>query len=120
MSASRPSSGSRLRSLIVLLVAAGCGQGALEANGTPSRTVVLDAGRAFDLTLQTSGPGEYASPPLVSSGAVVFREVELVGPPVPAGPRQRFRFAAVAPGVAVLVFHHTGMMPTVEDTIEVH
>jgi hypothetical protein len=39
---------------------------------------------------------------------------------VPAGPTQRFRFEAVSQGVAVIVFHHTGQSPTIEDTIIVH
>jgi hypothetical protein len=46
--------------------------------------------------------------------------VRLVGPTVPAGPTQLFRFEAVQPGVAVIVFQHTAQGPTLEDTINVH
>ncbi|HEX3197177.1 MAG TPA: hypothetical protein VHR39_06420 [Propionibacteriaceae bacterium] len=108
------------RGFVVALALVGCGQGPFEANGIPSRTVSIEAGRELDLTLQTIGPGEYASPPSVSSAVVRFLDVQLVTPPVPAGPTQRFRFETVAPGMAVIVFHHTAQAPTVEDTVTVH
>ena len=106
-----------LRGLIVALGLMGCGQGPLEANGAPSHTLTITAGRGLEVILQTIGPGEYESPPLVSSSGVRFLDVGLVTPAVPAGPTQRFRFEAVGPGVAVIVFHHTGQGPTIEDTI---
>jgi hypothetical protein len=109
-----------LRGLIVALGLTGCGQGPLEANGVPSHTLSITTGRELEITLQTIGPGEYASPPLVSSTGVRFLGVRLVTPPVPAGPTQRFRFEAVGQGVAVIVFHHTSQSPTIEDTIIVH
>jgi hypothetical protein len=56
----------------------------------------------------------------VSSAAVRFLDVRLVTPAVPAGPTQRFRFEAVGPGLAVIVFHHTVQGPAIEDTIDVH
>jgi hypothetical protein len=110
----------QLCGLIVALGVSGCGQGPLEANGVPSQTLSIKAGRELELTLQTIGPGEYASPPLVSSAAVRFLDVRLVTPAVPAGPTQRFRFEAVGPGVAVIVFRHTVQDPAIEDTISVH
>ena len=110
----------QLCGLSVALGLAGCGQGPLEANGVPSQTLSIKAGRELELTLQTIGPGAYASPPLVSSAAVRFLDVQLVTPAVPAGPTQRFRFEAVGPGVAVIVFHHTVQGPAIEDTINVH
>ena len=110
----------QLRGLIVALGLVGCGQGPLEANGVPSQTLTIKAGRELELTLQTIGPGEYASPPLVSSAAVRFLDVWLVAPNVPAGPTQRFRFEAVRPGVAVIVFQHTAQGLTIEDTVNVH
>lgn len=110
----------QLRGLIVALGLVGCGQDPLEANGIPSHTLTIKAGRELELTLQTIGPGEYASPPLVSSAAVRFLDVRLVAPPVPAGPTQLFRFEAVQPGLAVIVFQHTAQGPTIEDTINVH
>ena len=109
-----------LRGLIVALGLTGCGLGPLEANGLPSHTLSITAGRDLEITLQTIGPGEYASPPLVSSGGVRFLGARLVTPAVPAGPTQLFRFEAVSQGVAVIVFHHTGQNPTIEDTIVVH
>ena len=104
----------------VALGLAGCGQGPFEANGIPSQTLSMMAGRELDLTLQTIGPGEYVSPPSVSSAVLRFLSVRLVTPPVPAGVTQRFRFEAVAPGTAVIVFHHTDDDPTIEDTVDVN
>jgi len=109
----------KLPGLIAALALVACGQGPLEANGIPSHTISITAGRELDLTLQTIGPGEYASPPLVSSAVVRFLDVREVGPPVPAGATQRFRFATVGPSVAVIVFHHTAEGPTIEDTVDV-
>jgi hypothetical protein len=107
----------QLRGLIAALGLVGCG-GPLEANGAPSQSLTIKAGRELELTLHTTGPGEYASPPLVSSAAVRFLEVRVVAPN-PAGPTQRFRFEAVQPGVAVIVFQHTAQGPTIEDTVNV-
>lgn len=109
-----------LGGLIAALGLLGCGESPVEANASPSHTLSIKAGRELELTLQTIGPGEYASPPLVSSAVVRFLDVRQVTPPVPAGPTQRFRFEAVARGVAVIVFHHTAEGPTIEDTVNVH
>jgi hypothetical protein len=87
--------------------------------GTPDRTVFVAVGQELDMTLQTIGPGEYASPPTISSGALRFLDVIMVTPAVPAGPTQRFRFRAEAPGQAVVTFHPTGQSPAVEDTVNV-
>ena len=110
----------QLQVVLVTLGLLGCGEGPLAVNGNPSETFSITAGRALELSLQTIGPGEYASPPLVSSAVVRFRDVRLITPAVPAGPTQGFRFDAVGPGVAVIVFHHTAQGPTIEDTIRVH
>ena len=110
----------RLTGVIVILAVSSCGQGSLEANGLPSHSISIKAGRTLELTLQAIGPGEYASPPSVSSPAVRWRDVELVTPAVPAGPTQRFRFEAMAPGQAVIQFHHTAQGTTIEDTVDVH
>ena len=109
---------SEVRGLIVAIGLVGCGQGPLEMNGVPSQTLTIKAGRELELTLQTIGPGEYASPPLVSSAALRFLGVRL-GTPNPAGPRQQFRFEAVQPGVSIIVFQHTAQGPTIEDTVNV-
>lgn len=109
----------RARDFVLALGLAGCSQGPLETNGSPSHTISIKAGRELELTLQTIGPGEYVSPPRVSSAAVRFLDVRQ-GTPVPAGATQLFRFEAVAPGVAVIVFQHKLQGPTIEDTIRVH
>ena len=88
-----------------------------------SQSFTVPAGTKFSVTLQTIGPGEYASPPTVSSGAVQFLDVSLVGPYVPAGPTQQFRFNATTRGNAIIVFRHIGAggpeMLSVEDTVGV-
>lgn len=109
----------QVRGFVLALGLVGCSQGSLEANGAPGRTFSIEAGRELELTIQTIGPGEYVSPPAVSSAAVRFLDVRQ-GNPVPAGVTQHFRFEAVAPGVAVVVFHHKLQGPTIEDTILVH
>lgn len=91
----------------------------VSVTGSASRTLSADAGSEIDITLQTIGPGEYASPPAISSASVRFLGASLVGPAVPAGPTQRFRFRAVASGRAIIGFQHTGQGPAVEDTVDV-
>jgi hypothetical protein len=105
--------------MILALLLAACSAEPLSQNGEPGRTLSVRAGQKLDLELQTIGPGEYASPPAVSSPAIQFLGVALVSPAVPAGPTQRFSFQAMAPGTAIIVFHHSGQNPTVEDTVSV-
>ncbi|HEX6532976.1 MAG TPA: hypothetical protein VF041_00180 [Gemmatimonadaceae bacterium] len=88
-------------------------------NGRMSRTLSTQVGSEVDITLGTVGPGEYASPPSVSSPSVRFVSVSYVSPAVPAGPTQLFRFEAVSKGRAVIVFRHTDDDPVVQDTIDV-
>jgi hypothetical protein len=104
---------------LILAGVFGCG-GPLEANGDPSRSFSIAAGQELELTLGTTGPGGYASPPDISTSAVRFLDVRLVGPPTPGGVRQLFRFKGMAPGVAVIVFHNAEQDRTVEDTVNVH
>jgi hypothetical protein len=111
-----------MRTLLGGLVFAGvfgC-DGPLEANGEPSRSFSIEAGQELELTLGTTGPGGYASPPEISSSAVRFLDVGIVGPPTPGGARQLFRFKGIVPGVAVIVFHNAEQDRTVEDTVNVH
>jgi hypothetical protein len=111
------------RFVVLVVVALGlgaCGPEAVEANGHPNEVLSITVGQELDLTLQTIGPGEYASPPAVSTGAIQFLGVSLVSPAVPAGPTQQFRFTGVRRGTAVIVVHHTGQGATVEATVEVH
>ncbi|MCC6929464.1 MAG: hypothetical protein IT359_10780 [Gemmatimonadaceae bacterium] len=84
-----------------------------------NRRVTAHVGDQITITLQTIGPGEYASPPTISSPAVVFRDVSGCGTPVPAGPTQCFHFRAAAPGQALLTFAHTGTNALVQDTVDV-
>jgi hypothetical protein len=97
----------------------GCG-GPLEANGSSGGSFSIEAGQELELTLGTTGPGEYGSPPDISSPALRFLDVRVVGPFTPGGARQRFRFKGMAPGVAVIVFHNAVQDRTVEDTVNVH
>jgi len=95
----------------------------IDIKGSNSQSFTVPAGSEFAVTLQTIGPGEFASPPTVSSGSVQFRDVSLISPYVPAGPTQQFRFNATTRGSAIIVFQHTGaggpeMLP-VEDTVQV-
>lgn len=101
------------------LLLTACGAEPLAQDGAPGKTLSAVVGQNLDLKLQTIGPGEYASPPAISSPAVRFLGVSLIGPAVPAGVTQRFSFQAVAPGSAIILFHHTGQNPMVEDTVEV-
>ena len=86
---------------------------AVSVTGGASRSVAASVGDEIDITLQTVGFGEYASPPEVSSSAVQFLSVGQASVTVPAGPTQIFRFRAVAPGQAIVVFTHTGQVPPV-------
>src|SRR4051794_29351663 len=63
-----------------------------------NRRVSAAVGDHIEITLQTIGPGEYSSPPAISSAAVTFLDVVGCGDPVPAGPTQCFRFRAAARG----------------------
>jgi hypothetical protein len=99
------------------LLLGACGPEPLAQSGAGTTTVAI--GQELDFKMQTIGPGEYASPPTVSSRAVEFLGAAFIGPAVPAGPTQRFSFRAVGRGMAIIVFHHTGQNPTVEDTVYV-
>jgi hypothetical protein len=108
---------SRLVDSVLLLAAACSAESAISANGIPSRTFDVGLGQEVALTLQTVGPGAYASPPVISGAAVEFLDVALVMPSVPAGPTQRFRFMASARGQAIVQFRQTVSGLIVEDTI---
>lgn len=92
------------------------GTDVVSAQGKPSRTLVLDVGQELQVTLGTVGPGEYSSP-AISTSVLRFLDVSFVSPYIPAGPRQRFRFQAEAPGQVVLLFEHTGDNAVVRDTV---
>lgn len=83
----------------------------LAERASPSRTIRVAAGQELHLTIGTVGPGEYASPPSVSAPVLQFLGMEFVGPFVPAGPQQEFRFRAAAPGLATISFHPLATTP---------
>jgi hypothetical protein len=112
----------RVVPILTILIASACGEKnpvSVSIKGSTSQTLTVPARTQFTVTLQTIGPGEYGSPPTVSSGAVDFLDVSLVSPYVPAGPTQRFRFDATTRGKAIIVFQHTGNNRTVEYTVDV-
>jgi hypothetical protein len=112
----------RLVPILTILTASACAGTnpvSVSIKGNTSQSLTVPAGTQFSVTLQTVGPGEYGSPPTVSSEAVHFLDVSQVIPNVPAGPTQRFRFGATTRGKAIIVFQHTGNNRTVEDTVDV-
>ena len=101
------------------LVACGHEPTAVGLTGADDHSVTVPVGGEVSLTTVTVGPGEYESPPAISPAILRFVTVEYVGPYTPGGPRQQFHFAALAPGQAVVRFHHTGYDPDVVDTVVV-
>ncbi len=74
------------------------------------RSVMAEVGDTIEVTLQTIGPGQYGDP-ILSAGTVLFLDQELVGPPNPGGPTQRYRFEAAASGQCAITIPHTGGFP---------
>jgi len=81
------------------------------------RTISLPVGSEIDVTLQTIGPGQYATPQ-VSSAAVQFIAASFVTPFVPAGPTQQFRFDVVAAGQATILIQGAGNNPAFQVTVK--
>ena len=107
--------------VVAFAILSACGLEQLVSTyGYPGRSLSVAVGQGLNVTLQTVGPGEYASPPTVSSVALRFLGDSLIGPPIPAGPTQQFRFIGQVHGQAIITFHHTGDNPTVVDTVFVH
>ncbi len=102
---------------LVLLGSIGCGGDSQTLTNPGNGTFAYSRGQTFAIVLQTIGPGEYASPPAMSSDAVRFLDVSQAALSVPAGPTQKFRFLAANAGQAVIVFQNTGLSRTVTDTI---
>jgi hypothetical protein len=66
----------RILSLLsAIAVVAACSDDIVGANGVPSRSMSLKVGETLELTLQSIGPGEYASPPAISSALLRFLDV---------------------------------------------
>jgi hypothetical protein len=112
----RPSTNSEAVKSVVDSLAAPDG---LALRSNDNQTVIIHVGQELQITLGTVGPGDYTVPPKVSSAVLSFLSASYVGPYVPAGPRQTFRFKAVATGKAIILFEHTGWGRKVEDTVEV-
>lgn len=111
----------QMRTLSMMVIAVACGADtivALKASDR-NRRVSAHVGDRIEITLQTIGSGEYASPPNISSPAVVFLDVAGCGEPVPAGATQCFHFRAAQSGLAVITFIHTERNAAVQDTIDV-
>ena len=77
-------------------------------------------GQPIVITLQTIGGGNYDTPQ-VSSPAVRFVSAAYAHPREqnPGGPKQVYRFTAVAAGEAQIRIPHTGANPPVTFTIQV-
>ena len=118
-------------SLVAALAACGAG-GTIAPAGTPGaatgtkisltvaengKTIQVPVGDEVDITLQTIGPGQYANP-TVSSPAVRFLGVSLVGPAIPAGPTQLFRFQAAAAGQAIIAIQGAPHNPAFAVTLQ--
>src|SRR2546425_11383618 len=87
--------------------------------GTEGQTLRVAVGEELDLTLQTVGPGEYQSPPSVSSSSLQFLDATPITPTSRWGIAQVFRFKGVAPGQAIVVIRHSGNSPVMSDTVNV-
>ena len=99
---------------------AGCGSEApTDPAAVSGHAFSARVGQELEIRLQSIGPGEYRSPPDISSDAVRFRGASLATPHVPAGVTQLFRFQAVARGRAIVVFRHSELSATVIDTVDV-
>ena len=106
--------------ILATLLFAGCGsETPTDPTGRSGRAFTVQAGQELEIRLQSIGPGEYRSPPSVSSSAIRFRDVSLAAPHVPAGVTQLFRFQAVGAGRAIVVFRHSEQSPTMIDTVDV-
>lgn len=119
---------------LALLMASGtncAGQQTSQSRSIPQKEVSLNrandgqkisakVGQPIVVTLQTIGGGHYGTPQ-VSSRAVRF-ESAMDAPPQqqnPGGPKQVYRFTAVAEGEAQIRIPHTDSNPTVAFTIQV-
>lgn len=100
-----------------LAILAACSTDPLAVSGSQGQTITLAVRQELDLTVGTVGPGEYQSPPAISSPALRFLHESVVPPPLPSGVRQQFRFRAVGPGTALIVITHSGGNPTIQDTV---
>ena len=62
------------------------------------QTLRVAVGEELDIIVQTVGPGEYESPPSVSSSSLQFLDATPIQPRTRAGLGQLFRFKGASPG----------------------
>ena len=108
--------------LLCTLLAISCSADRIVAfgQGEVSR-VEVSVGDQIEITLRAAALGAYASPPAISSSAVVFLDVmtPTEDPVPPGGPAQRFRFRAVSTGTSMITFTPVQIGPAAVDTIVV-
>lgn len=101
-------SGALAQGLLLALACSGNGPAALEVGrDADGSEVTMGLGTSLDVILGNVGPGTYTSPPAIDGTALRYEGVEVVPPYLPSGPRQRFRFRAVAPGTARVTLSKT-------------
>lgn len=122
MTPTRPTRRGRFVSALAAAAALACGSDpvSVAVTDTRSQTVRVPVGADFSVKLGTVGPGSYTPPAISAPSVVHYATVEEVGPNVPAGVRQLFHFKAAARGQAILTFTHTGIDPTIQDTVQVY
>ena len=76
-------------------------------NNARGHVVAVATDQEVDLTLQTIGPGQYGAPTL-SSSSVTFEGMSFSPLQNPGGPRQVYRFRAVASGTSDISIPHVG------------
>lgn len=106
-----------LRTVVLCASCSSDSRGPLELLGAPPRTMSVALNQELRVKLQTVGPGQYVSPPTLTGSALRFLGADVVGPYLPGGPTQEFRFKAVARGQTIIEFHHTQSGPAVSDTV---
>jgi hypothetical protein len=105
--------------MLAPLVLAGCRASSVLSLRGNDQSFSVPSGVEFTITMQTIGPGEYDSPPAISSPIVAFVDVGPAATNVPAGPTQVFRFRAVGVGQALVAFHNAASGKVVTDTVVV-
>jgi hypothetical protein len=106
--------------LVALMMAACATKDPTGLSAAPGRTFSVTVGQTLALRLQNVGPGQYVDPPQLSTAAVRFVSVSQVGPSVPAGITQLFRFQGVTAGRAIVSFQSSGTSGAIVDTIDVN
>ena len=117
----------RLRMPVMALLALGlpaCGaNGIISVQADQlSRSVSVRTGDEVRINLGNVGPAIYESSPQISSTVIRFLGVEVVPPFNPGGPMQQFRFSAVRPGEAIIIFRrllNDSLVSRVVDTVVV-